>query len=264
MGRGALGVVYKAYQPGPNQYVAIKVLHPHLADDEGFVDRFMRAVAAVVARLRHPGIVQSYDIGRERGLAYVVTEFVDGPTLKAEVETRRAKDQLFALPETVRIWAALANAIDYAHSQGVVHGDLKPSNVMFTSEGWLVLTDFGIKRMIGATALCSPAYMAPEQGQGEAWDEPSDIYSLGVILYEMTTGQVPYTVETPMSVVVKHITAPVPAPRRMNPALPEAVERVILKGLAKDPAARYQTAGEMADALRQAVGTAAGHMPPLQ
>ncbi len=208
MGRGALGVVYKAYEPELKRYVAVKVLYPHRADDEGFVDRFLHAVAAVVARLNHSSIVQSFDIGRVRGLPYVVTEFVDGPTLKAEVETRRAKDQLFALPETVRIWAALANAIDYAHSQGVVHGDLNPSNVMFTSEGWLVLTDFGIKWMIGATALCSPAYMAPEQGQGETWDERSDIYSLGVILYEMTTGQVPYTAKTPMSVVVK------PSPHR--------------------------------------------------
>jgi serine/threonine-protein kinase len=245
------------------QYFAVKVLYPHLADDEELVDRFLRAVAAVVARLRHPGIVQSYDIGRGRGLPYVVTEFIDGPTLKTEIKRRRVKGQLFALPETARIWTALASAIDYAHSQGVVHGDLKPSNVMFTSGGWMVLTDFGIKWVMGATTLCTPMYMSPEQGQGKGWDERSEIYSLGVILYEMTTGRVPYAAETPMAVVMEHIAAPLPPPRRVNPTLTEAVERVILKALAREPAARYRTAGEMADALGQAVGTAASRMSHL-
>jgi predicted Ser/Thr protein kinase len=260
LGRGGMAEVYKAYQPGLNLYVAIKVLHGHLADDEDFIERFEREATAV-ANLRHSHIVTVYDFDIEDGRYYMVMEFVEGPTLKAELKERSVKGQIFTLPETTRIFFALASAIDYAHTRGMVHRDLKPANIMFTSDGQVVLTDFGIARIVGATRLTltgaiagTPAYMSPEQGQGERGDERSDIYSLGVVLYEMVTGQVPFDADTPFAIILKHINDPLPLPTEINPDTPEAVERVILKAMSKNPDDRYQSAGQMAKALREAAG----------
>jgi serine/threonine protein kinase len=263
LGRGGMAEVYKAYQPGLNRYVAIKVLHSHLADDEDFIGRFEREATAV-ARLRHPHIVQVFDFDLENDLYFMVMEFVEGPTLKAELKERSVKGQIFTLAETSRIITALASAIDYAHSRGMVHRDLKPANIMFTVEGQVVLTDFGIARIVGATRYTltgaisgTPAYMSPEQGQGERGDERSDIYSLGVILYEMVTGRVPFDADTPFAIIMKHINESLPLPTMVNPNIPEAVERVILKAMSKNPDDRYQSANEMAKALRDAVGVSA-------
>jgi len=263
LGRGGMAEVYKAYQPGLNRYVAVKVLHGHLADDEDFIGRFEREATAV-ARLRHPHIVQVYDFDVEGGLYYMVMEFVEGPTLKAELHERSLKSQIFSLAETSRIISALGSAIDYAHARGMVHRDLKPANVMFTAEGQVVLTDFGIARIVGATRYTmtgaisgTPAYMSPEQGQGERGDERSDIYSLGVVLYEMVTGRVPFDADTPFAIIMKHINDPLPLPTAVNPDTPEAVERVILKAMSKSPDDRYQSASELAKALREAVGVTA-------
>ncbi len=263
LGRGGMAEVYKAYQPGLNRYVAVKVLHSHLADDEDFIGRFEREATAV-ARLRHPHIVQVFDFDVEASMYYMVMEFVEGPTLKDELKERSEKGQIFTLPETYRIISALASAIDYAHSRGMVHRDLKPANIMFTAEGQVVLTDFGIARIVGATRYTltgaisgTPAYMSPEQGQGERGDERSDIYSLGVILYEMVTGRVPFDADTPFAIIMKHINDPLPLPTTINVEVPEPVERIILKAMSKNPDDRYQTAGEMAKALRNAVGVSA-------
>ncbi len=260
LGRGGMAEVYKAYQPGLNRYVAIKVLHGHLADDEDFIERFEREATAV-ANLRHSHIVTVYDFDIEDGRYYMVMEFVEGPTLKAELKERSVQGQIFTLPETTRIFFALAGAIDYAHTRGMVHRDLKPANIMFTSDGQVVLTDFGIARIVGATRLTltgaiagTPAYMSPEQGQGERGDERSDIYSLGVVLYEMVTGRVPFDADTPFAIILKHINDPLPLPTEINPDTPEAVERVILKAMSKNPDDRYQSAGQMAKALREAAG----------
>jgi serine/threonine-protein kinase len=194
----------------------------------------------------------------------MVMEYIEGPTLKAELKERSIKGQIFNLPETTRIFSGLASAIDYAHSRGMVHRDLKPANIMFTREGQVVLTDFGIARIMGATQYTmtgaisgTPAYMSPEQGQGERGDERSDIYSLGVILYEMVLGSVPFDADTPFAIIMKHINDPLPMPRVINPDLPEGLERVILKALSKNPDDRYQTASEMAQALREAAGVSA-------
>jgi tRNA A-37 threonylcarbamoyl transferase component Bud32 len=263
LGRGGMAEVYKGYQPGLDRYVAVKVLHSHLADEEDFIGRFEREATAV-ARLRHPNIVQVYDFDVEGSTYYMVMEFVEGPTLKAELKERSMKGQIFSLPEISRIFSALASAIDYAHSRGMVHRDLKPANVMFTAEGQVVLTDFGIARIMGATRYTmtgaisgTPAYMSPEQGQGERGDERSDIYSLGVILYEMVTGRVPFDADTPFAIIMKHINDPLPLPTTVNSAVPEVVERIILKAMSKNPADRYQSAGEMAKALRDALGVSA-------
>ncbi|MEM7345361.1 MAG: protein kinase, partial [Chloroflexota bacterium] len=260
LGRGGMAEVYKAYQPGLNRYVAIKVMHSHMTDDEDFVGRFEREALAT-GKLRHPNIVQALDFDRESDRYFMVMEYIDGPTLKGETRSRRTSNQDFSLKEIARIFTPLCSAIDYAHSQGMVHRDLKPANVMINEQGQIVLTDFGIARLAGATQYTAtgalsgtPAYMSPEQGQGERGDERSDIYALGVMLYELVTGSVPYDADTPFAVIMKHINEPLPMPSKVNPELPEAIERIVLKAMSKDPDDRYQTAGEMAAALREAVG----------
>jgi len=260
LGRGGMAEVYKAYQPGLDRYVAIKTLHSHLIEDEDFIGRFSREAHAV-GRLRHPNIVQAFDFDREGEMYYMAMEYIDGPTLKEETKARKAANKPFTLPEVGRIFTALCSAIDYAHSRGMVHRDLKPANVMINQQGQIVLTDFGIARIVGATQFTAtgalsgtPAYMSPEQGQGEKADERSDIYSLGVMLYELVTGIVPYDADTPFAVIMKHINEPLPIPHTVNPNIPEPVERVILKAMSKNPNDRFQSAREMATALRQAVG----------
>ncbi len=260
LGRGGMAQVYKAYQPGMNRYVAIKVIHSAMADDPKFIGRFEREALAV-GQLRHPNIVQAFDFDCEGDTYYMALEFIDGPTLKEEMEARCALNRPFSLKEVARIFIALCSAIDYAHARGMVHRDLKPANVMINEQGQIVLTDFGITRIAGATQYTqtgalsgTPTYMSPEQGQGQHGDARSDIYSLGIMLYEMVTGVVPYDADTPLAVILKHVNAPLPLPCKIAPQTPAAVEQVILKALSKKPADRYQRAGDMAAALRQAVG----------
>jgi len=218
-----------------------------------------------VAQLRHPNIVQMYDFDMAGDQYYMVMEYVNGPTLKDELKARRAQNKAFSQTEATRIFCDLASAVGYAHEQGLVHRDLKPANVMLSDRGQIVLTDFGIVQIAGATrytmtgtAVGTPSYMAPEQGKGERGDARSDIYSLSIMLYELFTGQVPFDADTAFAIVMKHVTTPPPPPRSVNPDIPEAVEQVIMKGLHKEPGDRYASAGEMASALRLAIGLAPG------
>lgn len=254
LGRGGMATVYKAYQPSLGRYVAIKVLPPYHAEAETFIARFIREARAV-ARLEHPHILPIYDFGREGDLSYIVTKYVEGGTLKDQL------GQPFDLRRAASIISQVASALDYAHDQGIVHRDVKPSNILLDRDEWVLLTDFGLAKMAGASAritgsgvgIGTPAYMSPEQGQGLDVDRRSDVYSLGVILYEMLTGRTPYEANSPLSVMVQHITKPLPSPREVNPNIPVAVERVILKALVKDPAYRYTRAGDLAAALEDAV-----------
>jgi serine/threonine protein kinase len=257
LGQGGMADVYKAYQPGLARFVALKIIHSHLADNEEFLERFEREAMAV-ASLHHPSIVQVFDFAREDDLYYMIMEFVDGPTLEAELKLYKEQQTLMPLAEVATLFRALAEAIDYAHSREVIHRDLKPGNIMFTSRRRVVLTDFGIARVMSLPSYTSqnavvgtPAYMSPEQAQGEPVDSRSDIYSLGVILYEMVTGHVPFEGDNPIAIVLKLVSESWPLPTSVNPLVPRAVEQVVLKAMSKNPADRYQTAGEMALALQQ-------------
>ncbi|MEA3396913.1 MAG: protein kinase [Chloroflexota bacterium] len=256
LGQGGMAQVYKAYQPDLDRYVAIKILHPHLTGDEDFAARFRREARAVAA-LEHPHIVRVYDFDANEGVAFLVMEHLAGDSLKSHLHCR---EERMDLEEVERIVGALAGALDHAHRQGVVHRDLKPSNVLITTNGRPVLTDFGIARMVDTATITesggtlgTPAYMSPEQCRGESGDARSDIYALGVLLYQLCVGRVPFDADTPYAIILKHITAPLPPPRSIRPELPEPVERVILKALAKDPDDRFKTAGDMGTALRVAL-----------
>lgn len=258
VGHGGMAQVYKGRHDALNRDVAIKIIFAHLADDEGFLSRFQREAQAVAA-LRHPHIVQVFDFGVQDNLYYMVMEYVTGGTLTDWLARFEEDEQNIPLSEIGRVIHEVAMALDYAHLEGIVHRDLKPANIMLTNEGQVVLADFGLARLMGDTrhtatgaSWGTPAYMSPEQAQGERGDKSSDIYSLGVVLYELLIGYVPFAADTPFGLIMKHISEPVPSPRSLNPELPEAVEAVVMKALAKEPQDRYRTAGELAEALAKA------------
>jgi serine/threonine-protein kinase len=261
LGSGGMAEVYKAYQPGLDRYVAIKALHSFLATEEDFLTRFQRE-AKVVAMLRHPNIIQVYDFDydEEFNVYHMVMEFIDGPTLKEHLLKLAEEKRGVPIEEAVHIVLSIANALDYAHQRGMVHRDIKPANVMFNEDNQVILTDFGIAKMVDMAGLTAsgamvgtPAYMAPEQGMGQAGDERSDIYSLGVVLYELVTGQLPFDADTFMGVVLKHINEPLTPPSAVNSNVPPEIERVVMKALAKEPTERYQTAQAFAADLSQAL-----------
>jgi tetratricopeptide (TPR) repeat protein len=250
--------VYLAYHPALQREVAIKVMLAHLSQDASFVLRFEREAQAV-ARLRHAHIVQVYDFGLRRGQPYMVMEYVSGGSLN-----QRLAHGPLALPEALRILRGLAAAVDYAHGEGMVHRDIKPANILFTDRDEPVLTDFGIVRILEGTAhtatgaiLGTPAYMSPEQARGETAGPAADLYALGVVLYHMVTGRLPFTADSPTGVLMRHITDPPPPPRPLRPELSPAAETVMLKALAKDPADRYANVVALADAFAFALGFAA-------
>ena len=257
-GRGGMASVYKAHQADLARYVAIKVLPDFLADDGDFRERFQHEAVAV-ANLRHPNIPAVYHYGHFGETAYIVTEFVDGGTLADQT------GKPLPLGYTVEMLTPIASAIDYAHSRGVLHRDIKPPNVLLTRDGRPVLNDFGLARMMeseqritqGAMVMGTPQYMSPEQCLGEDIGPGTDIYALAVVAYEMLTGRVPFTAATPAAVIMAQVRDPLPPPRAINPDISPEVERVLLKGLAKKPEDRYSSASAMIQALALAPATTA-------
>lgn len=252
-----MAAVYKAFQRGIDRYVAVKVLPQHFASDPTFIERFERE-ARVLARLQHPHILPIHDYGESGGYTYIVMPLIAGGDLDNLILSRK-----LSLPEISRIIGQVGDALDYAHSLGIVHRDIKPSNILVDERNNCLLTDFGIAKLVEgispgkltATGIIvgTPAYMSPEQGLGKQVDGRSDIYALGVILYEMLTGEIPFKAETPMGIVLKHINEPLLPPRQFNASLPEAIEQVILRSMAKRPEDRFATAGDMAQAFQGAL-----------
>jgi serine/threonine-protein kinase len=232
------------------------VLPQFFARDPNFMRRFQREAKAV-AQLSHPNIVPIHNYGEQGEFAYIAMQYVEGGTLKHE------RDKQLEPVQALRLLLPVIRALDYAHERGIVHRDIKPGNILLNDDGWPLLADFGLARMAEASVkltgtgvgVGTPMYMSPEQGQGLDVDRRTDIYSLGIVLYELLTGDVPFKADTPMAVVVKHMTAAMPMPREVNPEIPKELEQIILKATAKNPEDRYQTATAMAAALEEALET---------
>ncbi len=251
LGQGGMATVWKAYHTALDRYVAIKVLHPAFKDDQTFLTRFDRE-AKIVAKLVHPHIVPVYDFDRYEEMPYLVMRYVEGETLKAIL-----KEGPLTLERVMEILRPVGEALAYAHSQGVLHMDIKPSNIIETPQGEVLLTDFGLARIMGEADLIfsrdmmvgTPQYISPEQARGEELDVRTDIYSLGVILFEMVAGRVPFDGDTPHAIIHHHLYSPLPSPSQFRSGLPPKVEEVIVKALAKGREERYQSVGEMMVAL---------------
>lgn len=255
LGQGGMAIVYLARDPYVKRQVAIKVLPKQFTFDPQFRARFQRE-AEVIATLEHPSIVPVYDFGEHEDQPFIVMRYMSAGTLS----DRLTKGSL-PIAEITTLFQRIGSAMDYAHKAGVVHRDIKPGNILFDAQGEACLSDFGIAKMAQSssaftgtgTMVGTPAYMSPEQAKGEKnIDGRSDIYSLGVILFESLSGQLPFNADTPMGAAVAHINQPVPSLLELQPDLPPKFENVILKALDKDPSKRYQTASELAQAIKNA------------
>jgi tRNA A-37 threonylcarbamoyl transferase component Bud32/uncharacterized protein with WD repeat len=267
IGMGGMATVYKAYDPGTDRHVAIKILPKRYSENPEFRERF-RHEAKSTAKLEHPYILPVYVYGEQDETAYLVMRYLAGGTLAELVRERP-----LGLDEVARLVSQIGSALEHAHQNGIVHRDVKPSNVLLDGQGNAFLGDFGIAKMLEGmgdltrtgTVLGTPYYLSPERCRGRTdLTAASDIYSLGVMVYEMVTGQVPFNADTPLAIVHKHLQESPPPPRHLRPNLPEEVERVLLTALAKRPEDRYESAGALAGALARAVGTPlAAELPPV-
>jgi serine/threonine protein kinase len=260
LGQGGMATVYKAYHPALDRYVAIKALHPAFMEDKGFLARFERE-AKVVAKLEHPNIVPIYHAAEHGGRPYLVMKYIEGETLKARL-TRGSLNK----DEVIRIVTAVGEALSYAHKDNgqkekILHRDIKPSNVLLAQDGQIYLTDFGLARIAeaGASTLSgdmlmgTPHYISPEQARGERnLDERTDIYSFGIVLYEILMDRVPFTADTPFSIIHDHIYSPLPLPREIKKDFPELLQNVIIKSLAKEPDERFESVEKMVSSFLDA------------
>ena len=269
LGRGGMAQVFRGYHPQLDRYVALKVLRSDLVEQDEFLARFRREAHAV-SGLRHPNIVQVFDFDVQDDQHYMVMELLEGDTLRARLNEYRVRGERMPLSEILRILVEVLGGLGYAHKEGIIHRDIKPANIMLTRRGQAVLTDFGIAQIVGSTqytvsgALMGTLnYMAPEQGFKGTCDERSDIYSLGIVFYEMLTGYTPFEADTPLAILMKHLNDPLPLPSQVDPSLPRELEHIILKALAKDPQDRYQSAEEMAAAMQQVLDKKISDSPRL-
>lgn len=261
IGVGGMADVYKGEDTLLGRPVAIKILHANFASDDEFVSRFKREAQAA-GKLNHPNIVNMYDVGYDQDMHYIIMEYVDGETLK-EYITRHHR---LSIDEAVKITISIGEGLEHAHAMGIVHCDIKPHNVIITNTGRVKVTDFGIARAMNSTntvmytnsIMGSAHYLSPEQASGKSVDGNTDIYSLGVVLYEMLTGKVPFEGDTPIAVALKHVREKVIPPTRYNSSIPPLLESVVLKALAKNPADRFESISEMMGDLRLSQGFTMG------
>jgi len=258
LGQGGMSAVYRATDPNLRRMVAIKLIHTHLSVDPNFVDRF-KEEAAAVARLRHPNIVQVHDFNIDGETYYMVMEYLIGETLQARLKRLNAEQRYMPYPEVIRYCIQLCGAVGYAHNHELIHRDIKPANIMLDVNGEAILMDFGIVKIIGGeyhtatgATIGTAMYMSPEQIRSERSDERSDIYSLGVTLYEMISGRAPYKADSAMTLMMKVLNDPLPDLRRIRRGIPEGLVAIVEKAMAKDQKDRFQSMEEMASALQTA------------
>jgi serine/threonine protein kinase len=263
IGTGGMARVYRASDNTLDRDVAVKVLHEHLADDENFRARFERE-AKFIAKLNHPNVIQIFDYAtlerNDNYLCYMVMTYLPGQSLKDIMDENMESERVMPSDQILRITQDITAALDYAHRQGMVHRDIKPANILFDERGQAILTDFGIARLAESSKLTqenvavgTPAYMAPEQAAGEKVDARTDIYAFGVILYELLAGQPPFGDDGSISVLIKHLNEPVPPLTELEHIDNEYLDAIVMKALAKNPTDRYQSAGEIATDLEQAI-----------
>lgn len=253
IGEGGMAVVYKAKDRLLNRYVAIKILRPEFTQDEQFLESFKRESQAA-AGLQHPNIVSIYDVGRTGNINFIVMELVDGRPLSDLIKEKGRLDY----KTTIDIAKQMASALSIAHKHQIIHRDVKPHNIMITSDGVAKLTDFGIARAVSNATMVADTskiigsvhYFSPEQARGAYVDERSDIYSLGIVMFEMLTGRVPFDGETPVEVALKHINEDVPSPAKLVPGIPPALDKIVLKATDKYQTERYKSVDEMLEALK--------------
>lgn len=267
LGEGGMGSVYKAHDVNLDRPVALKVMHSHLSNRPEFQQRFLQEAQAAARLGGHPSIVNIYNFGAQQGLLYMVMEYVPGASLGRYIKHVQQTNQVVKLSETLYVLAQTAEALGYAHRRGIIHRDVKPDNVLLKALEEpdrdtdlpirAVVTDFGLAKLLEGgvqtqtgTFMGSLPYMSPEQCLNRNLDGRSDIYSLGIMLFQLTTGQLPFEIRSPTDAVMKHINELPPAPRAIRPGVPEAVEAAIWRAIAKEPAERFQTGDEMASALR--------------
>jgi serine/threonine protein kinase len=255
LGRGGMGIVYRAKQKSLNRRVAIKMLSRDLAGDSEFCARFQQE-AEVIARLQHENIVTVYDIEQDRGTFFIIMEYVQGVSLQKRI----ANSGELSAPHAARLIGQVARALGYAHKKGIVHRDIKPDNIMIVDDDKAMVMDFGIARVADSTlktqtgvSMGTPKYMSPEQARGKKVDHRSDLYSLGVVLYTCLTAELPFDGDSPFTIALKHMQEPPPLPSEKVEDLPEAMEKIVLRAMAKDPGDRFQSGEEFAAALDAAV-----------
>jgi len=253
-----MSTVYKAFDTKLQRPVAIKVLAGAVADQPGFVARFHQE-ARLLAALSHPHIIHIYDYGEDQGAAYMVQELLPGPALEQRIADLKQRDAKLSRDEIILVSRQIGSALDAAHAAGIIHRDVKPSNILWNAAGALVLADFGVAKALHEERLTQPGmvlgtpiYLSPEQAQGQPLTPSSDIYSLGVVLYELIAGHPPFEGATSIGVALSHVQKSPPSLRRSRPDLPLNAEAVVLRALAKQPAARFRSAGELAKALERA------------
>lgn len=267
LGKGGMALVYRAIDQRTGHSVAVKILRPEFNQDEEFLGRFERE-ATTASKMSHHNIVNLLDVGQDREIRYLVMEYVRGRTLKEVIQQKGALPPAVAAQIGIRILSAL----QHAHKNGIIHRDIKPQNILVHSDGLIKVSDFGIARVAGSNTIShndslmgSVHYFSPEQAQGKEVTFASDLYSAGVVLYEMMTGQPPFDGETPVAIALQHISGKARPISELNPAVPPAMERVVAKAMEKQPESRYQSALEMAQDLQRALqepdGTWLGRLP---